>query len=319
MRSSEVLVTGGAGFIGSNLVERLIMNGFTVTVLDDLSTGKLENLEELRNRFKFIKGDVRDAKVTRKAAEGKDAVFHMAAIASIERSVQDPSTVEEVNVIGTLNLLKASVECGVRRFIYPSSCSVYGEAKKIPIDESSPKCPISPYAVSKLAAENYCSVFHKLFGLGTVSLRFFNVYGPRQAYGPYCGVITNFMERLMRNENLIIHGDGEQTRDFINVRDAVESCILAMESKDAIGEVFNVGSGKATSINELARMMIQISGIKVGRVHSAARKGDIRHICSDISKSRAILGFEPKITLEQGLKELFERTKILGKSEKHPT
>ncbi|MBO3804238.1 MAG: SDR family NAD(P)-dependent oxidoreductase, partial [Candidatus Brockarchaeota archaeon] len=279
MPASEVLVTGGAGFIGSNLVERLVADGFSVTVLDDLSTGRMENLEGLRNRFEFIKGDVRDAKAVAKAVEGKEAVFHMAAIASVERSVRDPAGVEEVNVVGTLNLLKASAECGVGRFVYPSSCSVYGEAKKLPIDEDSPTRPISPYGVSKLAAENYCGVFHRLFGLGTVSLRFVNVYGPRQTRGPYSGVITVFAERLARNESLVIHGDGEQTRDFVNVKDAVESCILAMEREEAAGGIFNVASGKATSINELARMMASIAGVKVGEVHADERKGDIRHIC----------------------------------------
>ncbi|MGQ9514438.1 MAG: SDR family oxidoreductase [Thermoproteota archaeon] len=306
MSFSEILVTGGAGFIGSHLVERLIENGYSVTVFDDLSTGSMHNLKELNNRFKFLRGDVRDAKLVKKAVEGKDAVFHMAAIVSIELSVKEPSSVEEINVLGTLNLLKASAESGVGRFIYPSSCSVYGEAKKLPIDEESPTYPISPYGISKLAAENYCSIFMKIFGLETVSLRFFNIYGPRQTFGPYGGVITNFMERLRRNESLIIYGDGEQTRDFLNVRDAAESLILAMESKKAVGEVFNIGSGKATSINELARMMIRISGANVKEVHSAERKWDIRHIYGDISKSKAILGFEPKVSLEQGIKELFE-------------
>jgi len=303
---SKILVTGGAGFIGSNLVDKLLEDDCSVDVLDDLSTGRIENLPNLDRRFTLHKGDVRDLQLVRKVLEGKEAVFHLAAIASVERSVQDPSGVEETNVLGTLNLLKASVECGIKRFIYFSSCAVYGDVKKLPIDECVVPHPISPYAVSKLAAESYCSVFQRVFGLETVNLRFFNVYGPRQTYNPYCGVITIFMEKLLRREDLVIQGDGEQTRDFLNVSDAVRSCILALKNGRATGEILNIGSGRPISINELAKLMIEITGSKVKMIHSTARKGDIKHIYGDISRSKALLGFEPKVQLGQGLRELFE-------------
>jgi nucleoside-diphosphate-sugar epimerase len=303
---AKVLVTGGAGFIGSNLVEGLLQDGYAVTILDDLSTGRMENLSHLKGELAFHKGDVRDPHSVRRALEGNEAVFHLAAIASVERSVQDPSGVEETNVLGTLNILKASVECGIKRFIFPSSCAVYGDAKKLPIDEGVVPNPLSPYAVSKLAAESYCSVFQRVFGLETVSLRFFNVYGPRQTYNPYCGVIVKFLDKLLRREDLVVEGDGEQTRDFLNVKDAVAACILALRGVGATGEVFNIGSGRAISINELAKMMIEIAGYKARTTHSTARKGDIKYIYSDISKSKAILGFEPKVQLEQGLREIFE-------------
>jgi UDP-glucose 4-epimerase len=303
---SDVLVTGGAGFLGSNLVERLVGSGYNVTVLDDLSTGKLENLSRYRDRFRFCRGDVRDPGSVMDALQGKEAVIHLAAVASVERSVQDPLGVEEINVLGTLNLLKASLEHKLGRFVYASSCAVYGDVRRLPVSEEEPTRPISPYAVSKLAAENYCTVFQRVFGLETVCLRFFNAYGQRQTYGPYSGVITRFMEMLRRGEALTIEGDGEQTRDFINVRDVVEACTLALTRKGVTGEVLNIGSGTMTTINELARLMSEIAGAIAEPIRLPPRKGDIKHIYADITKSRRMLGFEPVVPLKQGLSELFD-------------
>jgi len=239
-----------------------------------------------------------DAVKVRRVLRGVEVVFHEAALTSVPDSAVDPLHTNEVNVTGTLRLLKASAELGVRRLIYASSSSVYGDQAKQPIKEDSVPRPMSPYAVSKLAAENYCSAFSRLGQLETVCLRYFNVYGPRQGRGPYSGVITIFQDRLRRNKPPIIYGDGQQTRDFVSVRDVVQANMLAMRVKEAAGEVFNIGSGVRTSISMLAEMAIGASGKRNMRpIHAAARSGDIRHSCADITKACRILGYSPRITL----------------------
>jgi UDP-glucose 4-epimerase len=309
-RFETVLVTGGAGFIGSHLVDRLIADGYKVRVLDNLSTGKLQNIwkhKETKN-FRFIKGDIRDLSTVRKALRKVHVVFHEAAHVSVTDSFTNPTRTSEVNTTGTLTLLQASVECGVKRLIYSSSASIYGNQGEQRVKEDSTPRPMSPYAVSKLAAENYCSIFNKLNKLETVSLRYFNVYGPRQSVNQYSGVITLFQDRVRKNTPPIIYGDGKQTRDFVHVLDVVEANMLAMKTKKAAGEVFNIGTGQKTGILTLAKMIIQTSGNKQLRpIHLPARSGDIKHSCADIAEARAYLGYSPRITLKDYLAELTQR------------
>jgi UDP-glucose 4-epimerase len=302
----KVLITGGAGFIGSHLLNHLLKSGYEIAVLDNFSSGKIENIKEhLHNKnFRLIKGDIRNPEDVKKALQNIDAVCHLAAIVNIPLSIENPSLTNDVNVQGTLNLLEASIKNGIKRFIYVSTCAVYGEAKYLPIDEEHPTNPLSPYGVSKLTAEHYCKVFHKIYGLQTICLRFFNVYGPKQPSGPYGGVITTFLESLKRNKPIIIYGDGNQTRDFIYVKDAVEACALALIHKNCAGKTFNIGTGTKTSINELAQVLIeQINKSNVKIIHVKERKGDIKESYADIRKAEKELGFKPKFSIREGLKE----------------
>jgi len=300
-------VTGGAGFIGSHIVDRLVEEGFEVRVLDNLSTGSLNNINEHlgKNGFHFLKGDIGNPTMLRNALKGVEVVFHEAALTSVPDSVADPLPTNEVNTTGTLKLLKASARLGVRRLIYASSSSVYGEQRRHPIKEDSVPRPMSPYAVSKLAAENYCSTFSRLGQLETVCLRYFNVYGPRQGRGLYSGVIRIFQDRLRRNKPPIIHGDGQQTRDFVSVHDAVRANMLAMTVEEAAGKVFNVGTGTGTSIQTLAKMIIGASGRRyVHPIRAPSRHGDVRHSCADIGKARRILGYSPTVRLRDYFRKL---------------
>jgi len=308
----RVLVTGGAGFIGSHIVDRLMADGCEVRVLDNLSTGKLSNIKKHvgSRRFRFIKGDITDQSMLRKALNGIEIVFHEAAQVNITASVRDPLPTNDVNTTGTLRLLKTSTDKGVRRFIYASSSSIYGETGEQPVKEDAAQQPVSPYAVSKLAAEKYCLCFDHLGKLDAVALRYFNVYGPRQGYGPYSGVMTAFLERLRRNQPLIIHGDGEQTRDFVNVQDVVQANILAMTTEKAAGEAFNIGTGQRTSVNKLAEMVIEASGKKdLTPTHASARSGDVRHSCADTEKARRVLGYSPNVTLRSYISEVTRERK----------
>lgn len=305
----SVLVTGGAGFIGSHLVDRLLKDGFNVTVLDDLSTGKLDNLASHKDEenFHFIRGDIRDSDLVKRALKDVDAVFHEAALVSVSHSVKDPILTNEVNVTGTLNLLKACLDSNVKRFIFSSSTAVYGDTKTLPIREDAVPQPISPYAVSKLAAENYTRVFYEVYALETVCLRYFNVYGPRQEYGPYSGVITIFINQLKQGKPPIVYGDGEQTRDFVEVQDVVEANLLALKKKDAVGQIINIATGLPTTVNQLAKLLQEIMGrTELKPVHAKARLGDIRYNYADIGKARKILGYDPKVILKAGLTRLVE-------------
>jgi UDP-glucose 4-epimerase len=300
----RILVTGGAGFIGSHLVDALRSQGFDIVVLDDLSGGSRDNLSSHLGEpdFCLVEGDVRNEADVKRALEGVDAVFHLAAAVSVDLSVKNPLLVDEVNVGGTLNVLRESLEAGVKRFVYASSCAVYGEPAHLPIDEGHPTRPISPYAVSKLAAEHYCRVFYEVYGLETVCLRFFNVYGSRQVVGPYSGVIVKFVDRLKRGRQPIIYGNGEQTRDFVFVRDVVDACMCAMRRKNCVGEVINVGTGAETSISKLAKFLaehLSLGDIEVA--YADPRAGDIRRSCADLSKAEDLLGYKPKVSLRKGL------------------
>jgi len=302
---SKVLVTGGAGFIGSHVVDRVIEEHYEVVILDDFSAGKVENIQSRSDSqmLHIVEGDVRNVEHVREALKGVDVVFHLAAIVNVPLSVENPLLVNDVNVRGTLNLLEAGLRENVQRFIYVSTCAVYGEARCLPINEEHPVMPLSPYAISKLAAEHYCKIFHEVHGLETACLRFFNVYGPRQSEGPYSGVITQFISRLRRGKPPIIYGNGEQTRDFVYVQDVVDACVLVLRCKRCVGEVINVGTGKPTTVNELAEALMGPFRRNVAKPEYAPpRAGDIQHSYADISKAERVLSYKPKFTLRQGLR-----------------
>jgi len=307
MSTFRVLVTGGAGFVGSHLVNSLLKEGHRVVALDNLSTGAIENLPVRRKKgFLFIKGDIRDNNDVRKALNDVDVVFHMAAIIDVPLSVKKPLIVNDVNVSGTLKLLEACLKHDVRRFIYASSCAVYGAPQYLPIDENHPIIPQSPYGISKLTSEHFCRIFHEIHGLETISLRFFNIYGKRQVKGPYSGVITKFAERLKEKKSPVIFGDGEQTRDFLHVNDAVNACMLALRNKTYVGKIINIGSGKETTINELVSLLIELSAkTNIKPVYKPPRKGDILRSWANIEKAKKLLGYQPKVDLESGLIEFF--------------
>jgi UDP-glucose 4-epimerase len=306
---SKVLVTGGAGFIGSHTVDKLLDEGLGVVVLDNLRSGNLENLKPHigEGNCRFVQGDVRDFGLVKDLVRDVDCVVHSAALISVPESIKNPVLTNDVNVNGALNLLKACVDFDVKRFVYASSCAVYGNAESLPIKEACPARPESPYGVSKLVAENYARKYHEDFGLETVCLRYFNVYGPRQVYSDYSGVITQFISRLAKGLPLVIFGDGEQTRDFVHVQDVVEANMLALKNGGVAGETFNIGTGVATTINQLANILLEVADKKHLKLnHSKPRRGDINHSVADISKAKAQLDYNPKVSLKEGLEELIK-------------
>jgi UDP-glucose 4-epimerase len=302
---SKILVTGGAGFIGSHLVNRLMAEGYDVVVLDSFCTGRIENVKRHleSNRFHLVRGDVRDERVVKAVMDGVDAVVHLAALISVENSVGKPTETHDVNVRGTLNLLEESVRKGVKRFVYSSSAAVYGDENPLPLKEDHPLRPLSPYGVSKASAERYCLAFQRNGRLKTTVLRFFNVYGSRQGGS---GVVARFMGDALGGRYLTIQGDGWQTRDFIHVLDVVEMVVSVMGCDEAVGEVLNCGTGRETSINELARTIIAISGMDLKLEYVEARHGDLRRSRADIRKAEKLIGYKPKISLEEGLREPFQ-------------
>jgi len=306
----RVLVTGGAGFVGSHLVDGLLAEGFEVTVLDDFSAGRMENVSCHRDveEFCLVRGDVRDVGLVEKVVDGVDVVFHEAALVDVALSVENPVLFNEVNVVGTLNLLNACLGCDVKRFVFASSAAVYGDSEPAEKREDMLPEPISPYGVSKLAAESYVRVFNGLYGLETVCLRYFNVYGPRQGLASsYSGVITAFVSRLLKGEPPVIYGDGKQSRDFVHVDDVVSANMLALQSKNGVGGVFNIASGTTIAISELAKILQKITNTeRLKPIFAEPRAGDIKHCSGDISKAEELLGFHPKIKLEDGLSRLVE-------------
>lgn len=307
---SRVLVTGGAGFIGSHIVDSLLNEGFEVAVVDSLETGRLENLAQHQGRkeLHFIKGDIRNYSMIEETLDEVDAVFHEAALVSVALSVEDPILTNDVNVTGTLNLLKASLDLGVKRFVYASSAAVYGDTSYALKKEDMIPNPTSPYAVSKFAAENYVRLFHELYGMETVSLRYFNAYGPRQTFdihSAYGSVMTVFINRLLKNMPLIIYGDGEQTRDFVYIKDIVNANMLALKSNNVAGEAFNIGSGMCVTINQVAETLKNIMKRKdLKSIYSDPRPGDVRHGYANVNKAEEILGYSPTVSLQEGLGEL---------------
>jgi len=293
------LLTGGAGFIGSNLAELLLADKHSVTILDDLSSGYRENLH---SDATFILGDISMPGVVHDAAKGADVILHLAASVGNTRSIDDPLRDAEVNLMGTLRVLDAAREHGIKRVVFSSSAGIFGEPESLPVTECHPVHPDSPYGVSKLAAEKACLVYNKLYGMSNVCLRYFNVYGVRQRYDAYGNVIPIFAERMLRGQDVIIFGDGEQTRDFINVRDIARANYAAAISADAAG-AFNLGSGTRIPINELAEMMLEISGSESQILHSDPRPGDVRDSLACIQAAKDALGFTPSVDLRDGLVE----------------
>jgi len=302
-REERALVTGGAGFIGSHIVDALLESGYQVGILDDFSSGKRSNLPS-GSQVVTHTGDVGDLAFVRRAIEGYKFVIHQAGRVSVTRSVEDPLATNLANVGGTLNLLLASKDAGIERFVYASSSSIYGETPTLPKTETMSPNPVSPYAVSKLAGEEYCRVFASVYGLKTVSLRYFNVYGPRQVPGPYSGVIPTFMRDALKGETPLIYGDGLQTRDFTFVGDVVQANLLCLSGDIKGGEVFNVASGKRVTINELAQTILALTGKQhlVPR-HLEPRKGDVKHSLGDIGRITNALGYSPKHDLQSGLRQ----------------
>jgi UDP-glucose 4-epimerase len=323
-RISRILVTGGAGFIGSHIVDRLLRQDLDVIVLDNLSAGSMRKIvhHKEKSEFNFVKGDILDFPIVKRTVKGIDAVFHEAALASVTLSVENPILANEINVKGTLNLLKASSDLGVKRFIYASSAAVYGDTKAPKKKEDMPTNPNSPYGISKLAAENYVSIFQRLYNLETVSLRYFNVYGPRQRFDINCaygGVITIFLNRLLKNMPPVIFGDGEQTRDFTFVDDAVEANMLALNSRNACGDVFNIGTGIGVSVNQIAELLKELLGKKdLKNIHKEPRPAESRHGYADITKAEKTLGFHPKFNIKKGLTGLVNWYKSFSAHAKEP-
>ena len=296
------LVTGGAGFIGSNLVERLLSDGVQVRVLDNLSTGFLENLEPFRRDIDFLQGEVRDFEALQEVMSEVEVVFHQAAVVSVPRSVEDPVETAMVNDLGTLNVLESARRAGVKRVVLASSCAVYGNLPPLPKKESMETRPLSPYAASKLQGETYACLYNDLYGLETVCLRYFNVYGPKQdPSSPYSGVISIFMDRAAQSQLPTIYGDGEQYRDFVYVTDVVQANLLAAHKEGVSGLVINVGTGTSVSVNSLWGNISQLAGMKGDFQRAEARPGDIRESIADISLARRMLEYEPHYSFQQGI------------------
>src|SRR4030043_199359 len=299
----KAVVTGGAGFSVSHLSEELSKRDYHLIILDNLSTGKRENISPLldNKNVEFIQGSITDLPLLQKLFKNVDYVFHLAAIASVPRSINNPQESHDVNVTGTLNVLIAARDNKIKRVVNTSSCAIYGDAPGLPKKEDMPINPLSPYAVAKLAAENYCQIFQRVYHLPTVSLRYFNIFGPRQnPDSEYSAAIPIFIRIAAQGKPLHIYGDGKQTRDFLYVKDAVAAYILAAES-DASG-IFNIGSGKSTTINDIAQLIDGLTANKATPVYGPPRAGDIKHSLADISKARTF-GFNPHYSLEDGLKE----------------
>lgn len=303
--TNTFLVTGGAGFIGSSIGARLSENGARVRILDDLSTGHIENLDAIGGDIEFIQAGLNDQNVLRRALDGVEVVFHQAAIPSVPRSVIDPQKTHEACVNGTFNLLCAARDAGVRRLVYAASSSAYGDQTAPAKSEDLRPQPLSPYAVAKLVGEYYCQVWTRTYNFETIALRYFNVFGPRQdPSSQYSGVISRFISSLLRGEQTVIFGDGEQSRDFTFISNVVDANVLAAESSDAIGEVMNVANGKQISLNELLEVLKKLTGrADETPEYREARVGDVKHSLADISLARRLLKYEPRVELEEGLRQ----------------
>ena len=301
------LITGGAGFIGSHLVRRIIGAGGLVRVVDNLSTGYPERLDDVRDSIQLLTGDLADESIAAEAVKDIDYVLHQAAVPSVQRSIMDPPGTNRSNVTATLNLLEKSRNAGVRRFVYAASSSAYGDTEVLPKVEEMPANPLSPYALQKWVGERYCKLYSELYGLDTVSLRYFNVFGPGQnPYSQYSAVIPIFTTKLLANEPITVHGDGEQSRDFTYVENVIEANMLALCARNAPGEVCNIGCGQRVSLNELIRMLEKAVGVRAEVEYAPTKPGDVRHSLADITKATRILGYVPKIQIEEGLRRTVE-------------
>lgn len=299
------LVTGGAGFIGSHITEALVERGDQVRVLDNLSTGYQENLGHVADQIEFIASDLRDEMALREAVTGVDVIFHLAAMVSVPESMANPTEAESINSLGTLNLLQEARKAGVRRLVLSSTCAIYGDEPTLPKIETMPPHPKSPYAISKLAAENYCQLFNNSFGLETVVLRYFNVFGPRQdPSSAYSGVISIFVDKISQKNLPFIYGDGQQSRDFVFVKDVVQANLLAAQMPEAAGKTFNIGTGRQTSINYLFETLARIFHLEAQPVYKPTRSGDIRHSYAEAGFAKSLLGWSPQVQFEDGLRQL---------------
>jgi UDP-N-acetylglucosamine/UDP-N-acetyl-alpha-D-glucosaminouronate 4-epimerase len=303
----RALVTGGAGFIGSNLVEALVERGHTVRVLDNFSTGHRHNLAALQGDIELIEGDLRSYERVHHAVRGCEVVFHHGALPSVPRSVGDPLTTTETNVGGTLNVLLNARDEGVRRLIYASSSSIYGDAPGFPQREDAAPMPLAPYSVSKLAGEHYCRVFSSVYGLATVSLRYFNVFGRHQdPASQYSAVIPRFIAAMRDGRQPVIHGNGDQSRDFTHIDNVVAANLLAMDAPDAWGGVFNIACGEDHSLNELVAILNRLLDRDLEPIHTAHRPGDVHRSWADISRAQQVLGYVPDVDLEEGVRRTVE-------------
>jgi len=304
---SICLVTGGAGFIGSHLVEALLVRGDTVRVLDDLSSGHLENLSHVIDRIDFIEGNIRDGATVQQATSGVDFIFHLAALVSVTKSMVEPTEAELINAVGTLNVLNAAKAADVQRLVLSSTCAVYGDDPTLPKTETMGPQPKSPYAISKLAAEYYCQIFNESFGLETVILRYFNIFGPRQdPSSAYSGVISIFVDKLSQGLAPTVFGNGQQTRDFVFVDDVVRANLLAAEAPKASREIFNIGTGRPISVNQLFENLRHIFNRDLKPDYRPARTGDILHSYANPSRAKTVLGWQAQVDFEKGLKRLVE-------------
>jgi nucleoside-diphosphate-sugar epimerase len=305
------LVTGGAGFIGSHIVRRLVEEGELVRVVDNLSTGQSIRLKDVRDSIEFVEGDLADQRVSDEAVRGVAYVLHQAAVPSVQRSVCDPIGTNRSNVTATLNVLESCRKAGVRRLVFAASSSAYGDTEVLPKVEEMPANPLSPYALQKFVGERYCKLYYDLYGLETVSLRYFNVFGPDQdPHSEYSAVIPKFINKLLAREPLTVYGDGEQSRDFTYVENVVQANVLALRAIAAPGNVCNVGCGEKVTLNELIRLLEAILGIKAKVNYTAPRAGDVRHSLADLGLARRILGYEPKVMVKEGLKGTAETFRV---------
>lgn len=306
--SGIALVTGGAGFIGSHIASALVESGATVRVIDNLSTGYEKNIEAIGADVDFVKADVADEQTLNKILSDVELIFHEAAIPSVPRSVDRPTETHKASVDATFKLLLAARDRRVRRVVYAASSSAYGDQPELPKSEDMKPAPLSPYAVAKLVGEYYCQVFTRVYGLETVSLRYFNVFGPRQdPTSEYSGVISRFMSALISEEQPVIYGDGEQSRDFTYISNVVEANLRAAESSRAVGEIINIANGHRTTLNELLDAMKAVTGkTNASARHEAPRAGDVRDSLADLTRARALLGYEPRVSLEDGLRLTFD-------------
>lgn len=298
----KYLVTGGAGFIGSHIIRRLLREGGKVRVVDNLVTGDLERLSDVRSAVEFQQGDLADPRVCEQAVAGVDYVLHQAAIPSVQRSINDPVATNRANINATLNLLESARKAGIKKFVYAASSSAYGDTETLPKQEAMAPNPLSPYALQKLVGEQYCRLYHQLFGVETVCLRYFNVFGPGQdPNSEYSAVIPKFINRMLKKDRLTVFGDGEQSRDFTYVENVVDANLLALQASNAAGKLFNIACGKRVTLNGLIEKLEAILDLKTAIDYLPRRVGDVRHSLADIGLARKLLGYEPTVGLEEGL------------------
>jgi UDP-glucose 4-epimerase len=309
------LVTGGAGFIGSNLTRTLLEQGHTVRILDNFSTGKRANLGPFLDRIDLVEGDIRSYHIVNEAVRDVEVVFHQGALPSVPRSIRDPITTNQVNVEGTLNVLDAARQNSVRRVVYASSSSIYGENPELPKHEEIVPGPISPYAVAKLAGEKYCQVFSRTYNLQTVCLRYFNVFGPGQdPASEYAAVIPKFITAFLEGRQITVHGDGEQSRDFTFIDNVVHANLRAAQAEGADGEVFNIACGNRTSLNQILASLADLTRVNTDIVYGPQRPGDVMHSCASIDKARSLLGYDPRVQADEGLRRSLEWYRAVRKN-----